>query len=183
MGLCTFEKQVTVRKWISSLITRWEGRVSTNWIEILNHFYSESHPSLVLDKVVPSLSYFLSSFACLATMIRGVRLERGLAESKNGCCPKEKKTNEPRLSFPHGLKHYSSRYQKDAKIGLKELSAPPSSCTLLSHVQYLEYLAPNSINSFIKVSPASCNICPAKTLGILLAVQKFSAFRKHKILT
>lgn len=98
MGLCIFKKEVTIKKGMYSLMTGWEGRLSSNWIEVLNSFYSESHLLLALEKAVLSLLHVLSSLACLAAMIRGVRLQRVLAESKNRCCPKEKKTNEPRLS-------------------------------------------------------------------------------------
>lgn len=169
------------------LITEWEGRVSSNRIEVLNSFYSECHPSLALEKAVPSLSHLLSSLSCLAAMIRGVRLERGLAESKKGCCPEEKKTNELWLSelisswAPALFLEIPQRCRNRSEGTI--CTSVFMSSTFLSHVQFLEYLAYNSINPFIKVSPAWCNICPARTLGMLLAVQEFSSFRKHKILT
>lgn len=48
-------------------------------------------------------------------MIRGVRLESGLANFKNGCCPKEKKKDVNHYfpnSVTHRFKQYSSGYQE-----------------------------------------------------------------------
>lgn len=72
----------------------------------------------------------LSAINCFAAKIRGIRLERGLADVMNGSCPKEKK--EINFYFPnpspHRLKQDSPGSQKYAEIGLRRPSGPMCSC-------------------------------------------------------
>lgn len=120
----------------------------------------------------------LSAINCFAAKIRGIRLERGLADVMNGSCPKEKKRNKLLLPKP---------ISSQAQAGFPwfpEIHRNRAEKTIWTYVFMPRTLPPeenvahNPTNPFIKTSSACWDFYSASSVGMLLAVQDLCSFQE-----